>query len=72
MYERERERDGDDRGAGNPKSPKSLFSGVRSDYAAQLNVARSQQIVSAQYLLWQEAPIQPSLLKQHALSWLEG
>lgn len=60
------------RRAGNPKSPKSLFSGVRPDSAAQLSVAHSQQIVGTQYLQWQQAPIQPSLLKQRVLSWLEG
>ncbi len=57
----------DDKGAGNPQSPKSLFSGVWSDSSARLNVARSWQIVSTQYLLWQQAPIKPSLLKQHVL-----
>ncbi len=50
-----------------PQSLKSLFSGVWSDSAAQLNVACSWQIVSTQYLLWQQAPIQSSLLKQHVL-----
>lgn len=38
-------REGDDRGAGNPKYPKSLFSGMQSDSAAQLNVTCSQLIV---------------------------
>lgn len=37
MTQRER----NDRGAGNPKFPESLFSGVRSDSLTQLSVAHS-------------------------------
>ena len=43
-WEYSTEREVDDRGEGNPKSPKSLFSGVHCDSLAQS--------VSTQYPLW--------------------